>query len=590
MNKLFIKLRASFSIIKLIYKFQPLIVVYSFLSIIFKSINPLLIIYFPKIIIEKLTINTVSYSEIATTIGIYAAILIIINIFNSILKNKIDLHSDIFSKKIKNKIGNISMSLDLKDIENTETQNLIKLANRASELTSSLSYIQSIIANIITIAGLVYIILSFEIIFIVLIFSTLLVKILTVYFEYVHNKKMRVLLSENSRYIEYLFNIAYYNTGTMKEIRVNDLQEWYLDKNKKYRDEMVKLQYKSFKLSAIFNIATEIVISIQTFVVLYFLARNYINNSISLANFTMYFSAITTLTVCLSTITVQIGNYNQQVLNVNDYNKLFELLKENIIINKQEKQIDTNTINIEFHNVSFKYPKVDKFVLKNINIKITNNEKLVIVGFNGAGKSTFIKLLCKFYRPTEGIITLNGLDIWDIGNDQYYNLLSAVFQDFENFAFSIKENIAMSEDTNDINIYESLNKVGLFEKVESLPKKTDTSLTRQFDNEGIELSGGESQKVAIARAFYKNPKILILDEPTANLDPLAESEIYNNFFNLSKDKLSIFISHRLTASTIADNIAVFSNGEIVEYGKHEDLINLRGIYYDMYEKQSKNYS
>ena len=590
MNKLFIKLRASFSIIKLIYKFQPLIVVYSFLSIIFKSINPLLIIYFPKIIIEKLTINTVSYSEIATTIGIYAAVLIIINIFNSILKNKIDLHSDIFSKKIKNKIGNISMSLDLKDIENTETQNLIKLANRASELTSSLSYIQSIIANIITIAGLVYIILSFEIIFIVLIFSTLLVKILTVYFEYVHNKKMRVLLSENSRYNEYLFNIAYYNTGTMKEIRVNDLQEWYLDKNKKYRDEMVKLQYKSFKISAIFNIATEIVISIQTFVVLYFLARNYINNSISLANFTMYFSAITTLTVCLSTITVQIGNYNQQVLNVNDYNKLFELLKENIIINSQEKQIDTNTINIEFHNVSFKYPKVDKFVLKNINIKITNNEKLVIVGFNGAGKSTFIKLLCKFYRPTEGIITLNGLDIWDIGNDQYYNLLSAVFQDFENFAFSIKENIAMSEDTNDINIYESLNKVGLFEKVESLPKKTDTSLSRQFDIEGIELSGGQTQKIAIARALYKNPKILILDEPTANLDPLAESEIYNNFFNLSKDKLSIFISHRLTASTIADNIAVFSDGEIVEYGKHEDLINLRGIYYDMYEKQSKNYS
>lgn len=589
MNKIIAKIKAPLKIIQIIGKYEPLFIAYSLPFTLIKSVLPLLNVYFPKLFIEHLTLPNITYVKIAKTITIYATILIILNLLSSFLKNKMDLYADIFSKKIKNKIGSISMSLDLQEIEGPDTQNLIKLANKATELTSSLSYIQNIISNFITIIGLVYITLRFEFIFIIFICITLFVKILTVYLEFSHNKKMRTLLSDNSRYVEYLFNIAYFNVGTMKEIRVNNLQDWYLKKNKIYRDDMIRLQYKSFKLSALFNILTEVVLGIQTFVVLYFLTKSFINNEISLANFTMYFNAVTTLTYCLSTITIQISNYNQQVLNVIDYQKLFDLLKYNKIGNDSEIIFDKNNLEIEFHHVSFMYPNTNKFVLKDINIKINNNEKLVIVGLNGAGKSTFIKLLCKFYRPTQGKITINGIDIWNIPNNQYYDLISAVFQDYANFAFSIKENVSMTEDVNDGLVLDTIEKVGLLEKIRSLPKKLDTFLTRQFDNDGIELSGGQSQKLSIARAIYKNPKILILDEPTANLDPKAESEIYRNFFDLSKDKLTIFISHRLTASTIADNIAVFVDGEIVEYGNHNKLMDMYGTYYDMYEKQRKNY-
>lgn len=584
------KLKSPFKMIKIINEFEPLFIVYAVAQILIKSGLPLLYVYFPKIFIELLTTEGIAYSKIALTIIIYALALLILNILNSFIKNKMDLHADLFSKKLKNKIGNVSMSLKLQDIENPENQDMIKLASKATELTNSLTYIQNIIANFITIVGLAYLSLKLEIFFIIFIILTLSVKILTVHIQFKHNKKMRVKSTENTRYVEYLFNIAYYNTGIMKEIRVNNLEDWYMDKNKKYREDMLRLQYKSFRLHAFFNILTEFVLSLQTFVVLFFLTKSFINNTISLADFTMYFSAIATLTVSLSNITVQLSNYNQQVLNVNDYQSLFVLLNKENANEDNCKEINLNKVEIEFHNVSFHYPNNKRLVLDNINIKIKNNEKLVIVGLNGAGKTTFIKLLCKFYKPTEGKITINGNDIWDISNKKYYRALSAVFQDFNNFAFSIKENVSMTEDECEEKVIKTIKDIGLFDKINTLPKGINTSLSRSFDNKGIELSGGESQKIAIARSVYKDPPIMILDEPTANLDPIAESEIYKIFFNIAKNKTTIFISHRLAASTIADNVAVFVDGRIVEYGNHKDLINKKGVYSEMFEKQSINYN
>lgn len=208
---------------------------------------------------------------------------------------------------------------------------------------------------------------------------------------------------------------------------------------------------------------------------------------------------------------------------------------------------------------------------------------------NGAGKSTFIKLLCKFYRPISGKITLNGIDIWDIPNVEYYKIISAVFQDFANFSFTLKENISMCENGDLYKISEILNRIGLKEHAEGLSNKYDTYLSKSFDSDGVEFSGGQAQKIAIARAVYKDAYVLILDEPTKSLDPKAESEIYTDFFNIAKDKTTIFISHRLAASTISDNIAVFADGRIIEYGSHDDLINKDGVYAEMYRKQSRQY-
>ena len=227
-------------------------------------------------------------------------------------------------------------------------------------------------------------------------------------------------------------------------------------------------------------------------------------------------------------------------------------------------------------------------MLKNISLKIPYGEKLSIVGKNGSGKSTFIKLICKFYKPTTGRITIGGIDIWDIDNEEYNKLISAVFQDYQIFPFTLAENITMGNKS-EVSVETILYDVGLEEALKKFQNKTQTYITRNFDRNGIELSGGESQKIAIGRAIYKDTPLLILDEPTASLDAKSEEEIYDRFYKISQDKTLIFISHRLASSTLADKIVVFSEGEIIEYGNHQELRNKNGIYNEMYITQKELY-
>lgn len=197
---------------------------------------------------------------------------------------------------------------------------------------------------------------------------------------------------------------------------------------------------------------------------------------------------------------------------------------------------------IEFKNVSFKYPNTEKFVLKDVSIKIESGTRLSIVGYNGAGKTTFIKLLCRLYKPTSGVIYLNGVDISTIDFDKYRDILAVVFQDYQLFSFSIKENIVLDSEYDESRVNEAIEKSGLKEKIESLSKGLNTSIGREFDEEGIEFSGGEGQKLACARAFYRNSPVVILDEPTASLDPVAESKLYERFNNIIGDKTAIYFS------------------------------------------------
>ena len=329
--------------------------------------------------------------------------------------------------------------------------------------------------------------------------------------------------------------------------------------------------------------------AISSFYILWSLSVYYINKVISIADFTLYFSTITAMSSTLGIITDLVAEYNKQLKNSADFKKLKFLSEQNDdkLLSGVSPFIVPTDIEINFSDVWFKYPGCDCYVLRNINIKISDREKLVIVGYNGSGKSTFIKLLCKFYRPSSGKITLNGKDIWEIPNEQYYRILGAVFQDFALLAFTISENITMSE--NDENISDVLEKSGLSEFIANLNDGEKTYISKKYSSKGIELSGGQGQKIALARALYKNAPVLILDEPTASLDVKAESELYENFMKTAFDKTAIFISHRLAASQIADHIAVFSNGKIVEYGTHKELIAKNGLYAEMFEKQRKPY-
>ena len=255
-----------------------------------------------------------------------------------------------------------------------------------------------------------------------------------------------------------------------------------------------------------------------------------------------------------------------------------------------EKRED-NEYYIEFRNVSFKYPRTENYVLRNVNLKFKIGEKLAVVGMNGSGKTTFIKLLCRLYDPTEGEILLNNVDIRKYDYKEYMSIFSVVFQDFKLFSFGLGQNVSASFHYNEELAKRCLEKAGFYGRLQSMKKGLETSIYKDLDEEGVEISGGEAQKIALARALYKNAPFIILDEPTAALDPIAEYEVYSKFNEIVQDKTAIYISHRLSSCRFCDVIAVFYGGQIVQRGVHDRLLqDTHGKYYELWNAQAQYYT
>lgn len=249
-----------------------------------------------------------------------------------------------------------------------------------------------------------------------------------------------------------------------------------------------------------------------------------------------------------------------------------------------------NEYEIEFRNVSFKYPDSDKYVLKNINTRLSIGKKQAFVGENGAGKTTFIKLLCRLYDPTEGEILLNGIDIKKYDYDEYMRLFAFVFQDFKLLSFGLGQNIAASSSYDPGRAIECIKKVSFYDRFKSMPEGLETYLYKDISPDGIEISGGEAQKIALARVLYKGAPVIVLDEPTAALDPIAEAQVYSDFSNMVDNKTAIYISHRLSSCQFCDEITVFDNGRIVQKGPHAKLVSeTEGKYYELWNAQAKYY-
>lgn len=244
----------------------------------------------------------------------------------------------------------------------------------------------------------------------------------------------------------------------------------------------------------------------------------------------------------------------------------------------------------EFKDVSFKYPSTDTLVLDHINLRICSGERLAVVGMNGAGKTTMVKLLCRLYDPTDGIITLNGVDIRAYDYNDYIQLFSVVFQDFKLFSFDMDQNIAIDEHPSQSKLEHCMRNAGLDTVMEELKANYSIPIGKNFSEDGRDFSGGERQKLAIARALYKDAPIVVLDEPTAALDPIAEFEIYSKLNALVQDKAAIFISHRLSSCRFCHHIAVFDQGRIVQHGRHEDLLeDAQGKYHALWTAQAQHY-
>ena len=245
---------------------------------------------------------------------------------------------------------------------------------------------------------------------------------------------------------------------------------------------------------------------------------------------------------------------------------------------------------VEFRDVSFRYPGTDVWVLKHVDMKFKIGDKLAIVGENGSGKTTFIKLLCRLYDPTEGEILLNGINITRYRYDEYMSLFSVVFQDYQLFQFSLAANVSGALDYDGEKVRKCLIQAGFGDKLAQLEKGIDTVLGRDYENDGVDLSGGEEQKVALARALYKDAPFMVLDEPTAALDPLAEAAVYENFQRIVVDKTAVFISHRLSSCRFCNDVAVFHKGRLVQHGRHDDLVAQEGKYQELWSAQAQYYA
>ncbi|MBR3878834.1 MAG: ABC transporter ATP-binding protein [Clostridia bacterium] len=304
-----------------------------------------------------------------------------------------------------------------------------------------------------------------------------------------------------------------------------------------------------------------------------------------------YVGFVETITGCITSYFAVFADIKYNTPFVEDYLAYFDIPQKMYQGSLTVEKRDDNEYYVEFEDVSFKYPGSDTYALRHVNMKFKVGEKLAVVGMNGSGKTTFIKLMCRLYDPTEGEILLNGVNIKKYDYDEYLAVFSVVFQDFKLFSFSLGENVASGADYDVDKVMGSLHQSGFGERLATMPEGIKTTLYKDFDENGVEVSGGEAQKIALARALYKDSPFIILDEPTAALDPIAEYEIYSKFNEIVGDKTAIYISHRLSSCRFCDKIAVFDNGQIVQRGSHDELVaDESGKYYELWHAQAQYYT
>ncbi len=406
--------------------------------------------------------------------------------------------------------------------------------------------------------------------------------------KYVDQRKEDKARSQRQK--DYFYETCY-NFTYGKEIRVNNLKDKltkdYQKKSNNYLQVIRDIAERRFLL----GLLELIMLLLQDGIAYYFIIKGYFAQTISLGEVALYIGAIIALSTALRGLVTTYSdlviacNYSKDYFAFRDDTSLFSRKGSKPAINSQE------TLEIEFKDVSFRYPNTDKWILRHFNFKIHKGEKLAIVGTNGAGKTTIIKLICGLFTINEGEILINGIPLQEFDQIAYQTMFSVVFQEVNIYAMSVLENVIGSDKTLEARErgIACLDRVGLTSKIATLPQQYDQQLLKVIDETGVELSGGQNQKIAIARALYKDANMVILDEPTSALDALAEAEIYQSFNDLVKAKTAIYISHRLSSTKFCDKIALFSPDGLVEYGSHDELMKKKGHYYHMFETQGKYY-
>lgn len=482
--------------------------------------------------------------------------------------------------------------LTLMDYDTFEKPDLMDLSNRSYEvavndISGSADRLCSIVSSVVNFVSVVSIVTTFN-------FIVICVLLLNVLFNFYISKIMKEKKIQHDeqwhkRWMKKWVHTYIVNSKLYADIvRLFNLGDFVINKIKIASEENDTDEFEMDKSDFKAKCGYGLVDFIQNATLYVYSAYAVISGVISVGRMSILISAANQVSSSINAITDSYLTISQNGVKIQKYIDFMNIRPKLRESGKLSPVFDENSV-IEFKNVTFSYPGSDRLILNNFNIKISANEKLGIVGSNGCGKSTFVKLLTRLYTPNSGEILLNGINIFYYDYDEYLKLFAPVLQECDIFDMSIKDNTVLNNDFNREKLYETLNLCGLESLLKKLDKGFDTQIGKNIDSSGIELSGGEAQRLAIARAQYRGGSVYILDEPTAALDPNAEIEIYSQFYNLMKGKCAILITHRLSAVQLVDKVAVFEDGHVVEYGTHKELYAKGGIYTEMFDKQAQFY-
>lgn len=594
MNKIMDRLSGIGYIFGIVWKYDRLYIPVLALETLVRGFAPLVNVIMPKYIIDELLgqrqVNLI-FTYIALLILLNLATQMTMEFINTVFMN---VHTDRLQNRFAFLMGEKIMEMDYGLLETPKTHDMRSRADRVhnGSVKSVLGAISTILSSCVTVTSIIFIIGTLSLAVVLLVMCVVCI---TAAAEMKTRRKyydMHVQLVPTNRRLSYLMRLIN-DFANGKEIRLFGLSSWLRKKNEDYY-RVVERTFTSI-LSRIYGVNAFIVamrLTQEAFVYGY-LAIGVIRDMISLGDFTMYLNAVRTFSGSLASAMSAFIDISQNCLYIEDFRDFMNI--PNVVAVKRKDGRSPRELQepyyIEFENVSFKYPGSDTYALRNITVQIESGQKVSVVGQNGAGKTTLVKLLTRLYDPSEGRILLNGVDIREFDYAEYLALFSVVFQDYKIFAFSLRENITLADSDNPDEelLTDSVNKSGLLETINRLPKGMDTSIYKIFDDKGIELSGGEQQKLVLARALYKNAPIVILDEPTSSLDPLAEYDLYRRFNDLIYNRTAIYISHRLSSSRFSDLILVLREGELVERGSHQQLLRENGLYSDMFRLQAQYY-
>lgn len=574
----------------LILKSYPILIILLIFGALLNSASSFIWILLPKEIIEELT-GDKNITKLIIIVLVFVISNFIINTLSDISSRKCSYYARKADFKIDKMVNDKIMKVDYFRLESPEFKDLVSRAKKGMNEYSSGIYsiiynLQSVVSTIVTISGVIGIIIFSKQ------YLVMLVSALAIVLNYiVETKSKKIEKDFNDSFVRFWRKLNYYNRNifsfqSQKELRMYNCKKMIDDTCEKENSEAFKLyRINARKNQKLWSFEGFVYIFLTRFSAILLLTYSCYKGNITLAVFSMLFSSLETFDGQVFQLISTLKQYFQECEYQNDF---IDLMEYKSVFKNGKLPLDELT-SIEFKNVSFKYPGCKNYVLENVSFKIDNKEKISLVGLNGSGKTTLIKLLCRFFKVDEGEILINGINIEEYDYENYMAKLAIVFQDFYIISFSVKSNVA-NIDNNPEKLYDCLKRAGAYDYIMSLDKKEYTYVNKWFDKTGIEFSGGERQKLAIARCLYKDGDFVVLDEPTSALDPMAEAEIYYHFNDIVGKKLTLFISHRLSSCIFSDRILVLDGARIVETGTHKELMKKeKSLYKKMFEEQAKYY-